>query len=91
MQGTRAPLHLLLACAILATAPAAVRAQGAAEAEVGPLTLIPLLGGGTMGHRWEGGGDTFGPGPALFAGGAVQYRLTPTLAAELLGAYAWAS
>ena len=91
MQGTRTRLHLLLACALAAAAPTASRAQSTADAEAGRLSLVPLLAGGTLGDRWESGEASLGPGPALFAGGAVQYRLTPTLSAELLGAYAWSS
>lgn len=91
MQGTRTRLHLLLACALVAAAPTASRAQAAADAEAGRLSLVALLAGGTLGQRWENAQASLGPGPALFAGGALQYRLTPTLAAEVLGAYAWSS
>lgn len=78
------PRSWLLALALLGAAPPAL-AQGP-DARV---TLVPFVGGGTIGSRWQSqdGESTIGPGSGFVLGGAVDVRLTSTTTVELLGSY----
>lgn len=78
-------LSILALFALLGGADAA----GAQQEEPGRAALIPFVGGGTMGARWEsnGGESRLGPGTGIAFGGAFDFRISGTTTVELLGAY----
>lgn len=77
------PLLLLVA---LAGVPGPTEAQ---RAETARFSLIPFVGGGTMGMRWESddGETAMGPGSGIVLGGALDVRLGDTSTLEVLGSY----